>query len=100
MNAHQIFDTELNGGAEIDYSLADEGHCSKAPLETMPGWQRRKRQEAMQMLVKCCALWEEADRIGLTAVREKLEPVITHAHDCFVRMQEIERELTTPKRKR
>ena len=100
MNAHQMFETDLQEELVSDFMLPDEDRFPKPPPDAMPGWHRRKRQEALQLLIRTCELWEVADRAGLMAVRDKLEPVIMHAHDAFVQVQEPIKTDSVQKKKR
>ena len=98
MNSHQTFVTEQCEILRSSRTVPDAERFPKAPVDAMPGWHRRKRQEAMQVLVRCCELWEDADRIGLMAVRDKLEPAIMHAHDAFVQVREPARQMSVSPR--
>lgn len=99
MNAHQNFDVEMSEEFSVELGIPDEDRFPKPPPDAVPGWHRRKRQEAMSLLIRTCELWESADRVGLLAVRDKLECVIMHAHDAFVQVQEPLRSDSISKRK-
>jgi hypothetical protein len=86
MNAHPLFSFKSGGEDTSTGLLPDFDRLPKAPTNGPNGWRQSKRREALQILLRCCELWEEADRIGFAAVREKIEPAIMHAHDAFVRV--------------
>jgi hypothetical protein len=86
MNSHPLFTIESRGQDTRIGSLPDLQRLPKPPENEPPGWRQEKRREALHILRRCCELWEEADRIGFAAVREKVEPAIMHAHDAFVQV--------------
>jgi hypothetical protein len=87
MNTHEFFNFEVDDERGSGQALPDADRLPKVPLNARHDWHMQKRAEAMRVLMKCCEIWEEADRIGLGAVREKMEPAIMHAHDAFVQIQ-------------
>jgi hypothetical protein len=86
MNSHPLFSIKSRDEDTRFGILPDLDRLPKPSANEPCGWRQEKRREALHLLLRCCELWEEADRIGFAAVREKVEPAIIHAHDAFVQV--------------
>jgi hypothetical protein len=78
---------ESQSGPKDEVIVSDSLRVPKAPADATANWQDEKRRNTLNLLIKCCNIWQEADSSGLLAVREKISSAIMHTHDAFVQLK-------------
>ncbi len=43
---------------------------------------RKRREDALEVFLRCCELWTLADKAHLYVVRDRIEPALLIAYDC------------------